>query len=107
MITAHLDFTLSPFSPPARSVLHTLFPGDTVFYHLSNHITYDPSPYAGHDGVVSLEVPVANVSQAQIVQNLTVLGILTGFTYLFIKGVRVGMKGLRWRGKGKEKAKDL
>jgi hypothetical protein len=38
---------------------------------------------------------------------MTVLGILMGFTYLFVKGVRVGIKGLRWRGKGKEKAKEL
>jgi hypothetical protein len=57
--------------------------------------------------VVSLQVPVADLSHAQLVQNLTGLGVLLGFTYLFIKGVRVGIKGLRWRGKGKEKAKDL
>jgi hypothetical protein len=94
------DFTISPFSPPARSVLHSLFPIDTVFYHLPNHITQE-------NGVVSIDVPVANASQAQVVQNLTVLGILMGFTYLFVKGVRVGIKGLRWRVKGKEKAKDL
>jgi hypothetical protein len=58
-------------------------------------------------GVVSIEVPVADASKALLVQNLTVLGILVGFSYLFVKGVKVGMKGLRWRGKGKEKAKDL
>ena len=34
-------------------------------------------------------------------------GILLGFTYLFVKGINVGVKGLRWRGKGKEKAKEL
>jgi hypothetical protein len=81
-------------------VLHSLFPSDIVFYHLPNHI-------AQENGVVSIEVPVADVSQAELIQNLTVLGILAGFTYLFVKGVRVGIKGLRWRGKGKEKAKDL
>lgn len=104
---AYLDFTLSPFAPPARSVLHTLFPSDTVFYHLSGHVTTDPYVEGIHQGVISLQVPVANASLAQLAQNLTGLGILMGFTYLFVKGVRVGIKGLRWRGKGKEKAKDL
>jgi hypothetical protein len=99
---ANVDFTVSPFGPPARSVLHSLFPSDTVFYHLPNHITQGPQT-----NVVSLDVPVADVSQAQLIQNLTIFGILMGFTYLFIKGVRVGIKGHRWRGKGKEKAKDL
>jgi len=56
---------------------------------------------------VSLDVPVADISQAQLIQNLTIFGILIGFTYLFVKGVRVGIKGHRWRGYGKEKAKDL
>jgi hypothetical protein len=75
-----------------------------VFYHLSKHGTNNTGQVAG---VVSIEVPVADASKALLVQNLTVLGILVGFSYLFVKGVKVGMKGLRWRGKGKEKAKDL
>jgi hypothetical protein len=54
-----------------------------------------------------MSVPVGNVSQVDFVQGLTALGILGGFTYLFVKGVRLGLKGLRWRGKGKEKAKDI
>jgi hypothetical protein len=88
--------------------LHNLFPSDIVFYHLPNHITNNTHPREGlGNGVVSLEVPVANVSQVQLVQSLTVLGILVGFTYLFVNGVKVGIKGLRWRGKGKEKAKEL
>lgn len=83
-------------------MLHSVFPSDTVFYHLLNHITQEPQT-----NVVSIDVPVGDISQAQLIQNLTIFGILMGFTYLFIKGVRVGIKGHRWRGKGKEKAKDL
>lgn len=75
-----------------------------MFYHLSKHGTNNTGQTAG---VVSIEVPVADGSKALLVQNLTVLGILVGFSYLFVRGVKVGMKGLRWRGKGKEKAKDL
>jgi hypothetical protein len=105
---ANSDFTYSPFSPPSRSLLNTLFPSETVFYHLSNHITHNKYPLGSHgDRVVSLQVPVGDISQAGLVQGLTVLGILVGFTYLLVIGVRVGIKGLRWRGKGKEKAKDL
>ena len=78
-----------------------------MFYHLPNHITENAYPEGSHgDAVVSLNVPVANALQAQLVQNLTILGILAGFTYLFVKGVLVGIKGFRWRGKGKEKAKE-
>jgi hypothetical protein len=83
--------------------LDTLFPSETVFYHLQNRTTHGSQ---GNE-VISLEVPVADAAQALLVQNLTVFGVLVGFTYLFVKGVRVGIKGLRWRGKGKEKAKDL
>ena len=61
----------------------------------------------GHLGVVSLQVPVGDMSQVQLVQGLTNLGVLAGFTYLFVKGIRLAIKGLRWRGKGKEIAKDL
>jgi hypothetical protein len=78
-----------------------------VFYHLPKHITHNSRPHDNVHGVVSLDVPVADASQALLVQQLTVLGILLGFGYLFVKGVRVGIKGLRWRGKGKEKAKDM
>jgi len=62
---------------------------------------------SGTDGQLSLQVPVGDASQGTLVQSLTGLGVLLGFTYLFIKGVRLGLKGLRWRGKGKEKAKDI
>lgn len=86
--------------PHSRSLVHTLFPAEVVFYHLTKQVTHP-------DGALSIQVPVADVSQMQLVQNMTVLGILMGFTYLFVKGVRVGIKGLRWRGKGKEKAKEL
>jgi hypothetical protein len=99
-IRTDIDFTVSPFGPPTRTVLHSVFPSDAVFYHLPHHI-------APKTNAVSLDVPVADLSQAQLIQNLTIFGILMGFTYLFIKGVRVGIKGHRWRGKGKEKAKDL
>lgn len=101
-IQTDIDFTVSPFGPPTRTVLHSIFPSDTVFYHLPNHIAQELETNA-----VSLDVPVADLSQAQLIQNLTIFGILMGFSYLFIKGVRVGIKGHRWRGKGKEKAKDL
>jgi len=78
-----------------------MFPEHAVFYHLINHVAYPRS-----DGILSLDVPVADSSKGTLVQNLTVFGILLGFTYLFITGAKVGIKGLRWRGKGKEKAKD-
>lgn len=78
-----------------------------MFYHLPNHSTDNSHPHDSAHGVVSLQVPVADASKALLVQNLTVLGVLVGFSYLFVKGVRVGIKGLRWRVKGKEKAKDL
>ena len=81
-------------------MLHALFPADVVFYHLPKQVT-------NTDDALSIQVPVGNISQMQWVQNMTVLGILMGFMYLFVKGVRVGIKGLRWRGKGKEKAKEL
>jgi hypothetical protein len=100
---ADKDFDISPFGSSSRSVLHTLFPDHTVFYHLTNHHTGYP---ATDDGLLPLYVPVADPSQAPLVQTLTVSGILLGFTYLLIKGVKIGIKGLRWRGKGKEKAKD-
>jgi hypothetical protein len=93
------DFSVSPFGPSSTSLLHTLFPLDTVFYHAPNH--------AVSGGALTMSVPVGNVSQVDFVQGLTALGILGGFTYLFVKGVRLGLKGLRWRGKGKEKAKDI
>jgi hypothetical protein len=105
---ADVDFSFSPFSSPSHSLLETLFPFETVFYHLSNHRTHNAYPKASHgDGAVSIEVAVADASQAGLIQVLTVLGILAGFIYLLVKGVRVGIKGHRWRGKGKEKAKDL
>ena len=56
---------------------------------------------------MSLQVPVADAAEMALIQNLTVLGVLVGFGYLLVKGVRVGIKGLRWRVKGKEKAKEL
>jgi len=102
------DFTISPFGSSSRSVLYALFPHDTVFYHLPNHVCHDPN--AGEDqwsATTSIEVPVADLSQAKLIQNLTVLGVLIGFTYLLVKGIRVGIKGLHSRAKGKEKPKDL
>jgi hypothetical protein len=105
----NIDFTISPFSSSSRSVLHSLFPHDTVFYHLPNHRCHD----SNHNGesqwsaTTSLEVPVADLSQAQLVQNLTILGVLIGFTYLLVKGIRVGIKGLHSRAKGKDKQKEL
>ena len=80
-------------------MLHALFPSEVVFYHLTK--------VTPEKGALSISVPVANKSQLELVQNMTILGVLMGFMYLFVKGVRVGMKGLRWRGKGKEKAKEL
>jgi PIG-X / PBN1 len=80
-------------------LLHALFPADIVFYHLKQ--------LTPETGALSISVPVADQSQLALVQNMTILGILMGFMYLFVKGVRVGIKGLRWRGKGKEKAKEL
>jgi PIG-X / PBN1 len=94
-----LDFSVSPFGPSSTSLLHTLFPADTVFYHLPKH--------AVSEGALTMSVPVGNVSLVGFVQALTGLGILGGFIYLFVKGVKLGLKGLRWRGKGKEKAKDI
>jgi PIG-X / PBN1 len=98
-MVADLDFSVSPFGPPSSSLLHTLFPSTAVFYHLPHH------PVS--EGALTMNVPVGNVAQVGFVQGLTALGILGGFTYLFVKGVRLGLKGLRWRGKGKEKAKDI
>ena len=105
---ANLDFILSPFGPSSKSVPNALFPVDTVFYHLTNHEAKDVYYQKSHGtNVVSLDVPIADASQVQLVQSLTIFGILAGFMYLFVKGVRVGIKGLRWRGKGKEKAKTM
>jgi len=88
--------------------MNALFPVDTVFYHLTNHVSRDAYPEKSQGGgVVSLDVPIADASQLQLVQSLTVFGILAGFMYLLVKGIRVGIKGLRWRGKGKEKAKEM
>jgi hypothetical protein len=56
---------------------------------------------------VSIRVPVGDLSQAQLVQNLTLFGVLVGFIYLLVRGVTIGIKGFRWREKGKEKAKEL
>jgi len=72
---------------------------EAVFYHLPHHSV--------SEGALTMNVPVGNVSQVGFVQGLTALGIVGGFTYLFVKGVRLGLKGLRWRVKGKEKAKDI
>jgi hypothetical protein len=98
-LVANLDFSVSPFGPPSSSLLHTLFPNTAVFYHLPHHSV--------SEGALTMNVPVGNVLQVDFIQGLTALGILGGFTYLFVKGVRLGLKGLRWRGKGKEKAKDI
>jgi hypothetical protein len=57
--------------------------------------------------MTSLQVPVAELSKAQLVQNLTILGVIIGFTYLLVKGIRVGIKGFHSRAKGKEKPKTL
>ena len=57
--------------------------------------------------MTSLQVPIADLSKAQLVQNLTILGVIIGFTYLLVKGIRVGIKGFRSRAKGKEKPKTL
>ena len=103
-----LDFAVSPFNPSSQSVLHSLFSSDTVFYHIPGHDTHDSYSQGKHSkGVVSINVPVADVSQAILVKSLTIFGILIGFTYLFVKSLRAGIKGLRWRAKGKEKAKEL
>jgi len=99
---------LSPFSSSSRSVLHTLFPLDTVFYHLPNQVCHNPNDGESQwSAMTSIKVPVADLSQAQLIQNLTILGVLIGFTYLLVKGIRVGIKGLHSRAKGKEKPKDL
>src|SRR5271155_1706844 len=99
-LDAYIDFTLSPFSSSSRSVLQTLFPQDTVFYHLPNKICHNPNNGESQwSATSSLNVPVADLSQAQIIQNLTILGVLIGFTYLLVTGIRVGIKGLHSRAK--------
>src|SRR5262245_50125786 len=95
MSAIDLDFNLSPFTSSPRSVLHSFFSDQTVFYHTKTA-----------EEVISMRVPVADLTHTQFVQNLTILFILLGFSYLCLRGIRVGLKGLRWRGKGKEKAKE-
>jgi PIG-X / PBN1 len=74
--------------------LDAIFPRETVFYHAKH--SHDP---------LTMLVPVADTTNAIFIQTLTILTILTGFTYLLYLGTISTSKALSRLHKGKQKSK--